>query len=46
METWESEETLQQFYEAKLKAALQAADAPQIQPRIFTVVNSLGPETS
>jgi quinol monooxygenase YgiN len=40
IETWESPEALQTFYETKLGAALEAAGI-QVQPRIFQIVNSL-----
>lgn len=40
METWESQEALQHFYETLLRPALEAANI-QTQPRIFEVINSL-----
>ena len=40
IETWESPEALQDFYEHKLRAALEAAGI-QGQPRIFEIVNAL-----
>ena len=40
IETWESPEALQDFYEHKLRAALEAAGI-QGQPRIFEIVNSV-----
>jgi quinol monooxygenase YgiN len=39
VETWESQEALQTFYETKLRSALEAAGI-QVQPRIFEIVNS------
>lgn len=41
IETWESQEALQHFYETKLGQALEAANDSQIQPTIFQVINSL-----
>lgn len=40
IETWESREAFQHFYETKLRDALEAADI-QIQPKLFEVINSL-----
>lgn len=40
IETWESPEALQQFFEEKLGEALAAANI-QVQPRIFEIINSL-----
>ncbi|MDQ3654339.1 MAG: hypothetical protein M3457_04575 [Chloroflexota bacterium] len=39
IETWESREALEAFYEAKLRPALEAAQI-QVQPKIFDVINS------
>jgi quinol monooxygenase YgiN len=41
IETWESEEALQQFYEATLGQALDAENVAQIQPRMFNIVNAM-----
>ena len=40
IETWESAESLQAFYETKLRSALAAAGI-QVKPRIFEIVNSV-----
>jgi len=40
IETWESAEALQAFYETKLRAALTAAGI-EGQPQIFEIVNSV-----
>jgi quinol monooxygenase YgiN len=40
IETWESPEALQTFYEMELGAALEAAGT-LVQPRIFQITNSL-----
>jgi hypothetical protein len=39
IETWESQEALQQVFADKLGAALAAANI-QIQPKIFEIINS------
>ena len=40
IETWESREAMQQFFEAELGAALQAANL-QPQSTIFEIINSV-----
>ncbi len=40
IETWESPEALQRFFEDRLGDALQAAGI-QVQPRRFEIINSL-----
>ena len=45
MEVWESQETLQRFFENKLAQALAAANI-NVQPTMFEIVNSAVAETS
>jgi heme-degrading monooxygenase HmoA len=40
IETWESQETVQRFFEERLGAALAAAKI-QVQPKLFEVVNAV-----
>jgi len=40
IETWESQEALQQFFEARLGRALATANV-QVQPKMFEIVSSL-----
>lgn len=41
IETWESEEALQQFFETQLGRSLAAANVGEVQPKIITIVNTL-----
>lgn len=40
METWESQEAIQQFFATQLGAALEAAGI-RVQPKVFEIVNTV-----